>query len=217
MVREEYSRRGFIKSGTAAFAGVALTQHLQVRSRSRVAETSQRRVYEFNHKWLYHETVPPNGTSPQFDDSRFVQVTIPHTNRVLPWQGFDDKEYQFVSLYRRHFKLPDELRGRRVFIDFGGIMTAAILTLNGHRLGEHRGGYTPFTFELTPHLRWTADNVLAVEVDSTERADIPPFGGKMDYLTFGGIYRDVALCILPDTFIENVFVRTMNPMGSDRS
>ncbi len=65
-------------------------------------------------------------------------------------------------------------------------MTAATVTINGHKLGEYRGGYTPFSFELTEHLAWDRDNVLAVEVDSTARADIPPFGGNIDYLTFGG-------------------------------
>lgn len=66
---------------------------------------------------------------------------------MLPWHGFDDKEYEFVSLYRRHFIMPAGLTGRRVFIDFGGVMTAATITMNGQKLGEHSGGYTPFTFD----------------------------------------------------------------------
>jgi beta-galactosidase len=158
----------------------------------------------------------PNATRPEFDDSRFARVTIPHTNRLLPWHGFDEKESQFVSIYRRHFRPPVGLRGQRVFVDFGGVMTAATVTINGQRLGEYRGGYTPFTFELTPHIRWMGDNVLAVEVDSTERADIPPFGGEIDYLTFGGIYRDVAVRVVADTFIENVFAKPVNVLGNDR-
>ena len=52
--------------------------------------------------------------------------------------------------------------------------------------------------------------MLAVEVDSTERNDIPPFGGEIDYLTFGGIYRDVALRVVAGTFIENVFAKPVN-------
>jgi beta-galactosidase len=75
-----------------------------------------------------------------------------------------------VSVYRRHFKLPIDQQGQRVFVDFGGVMTAATVTINGRRLGEYRGGYTPFSFELTPHLNWKGDNVIAVEVDSTIRS-----------------------------------------------
>jgi beta-galactosidase len=114
-----------------------------------------------------------------------------------------------VSIYRRHFKLAPQ-PGRRVFVDFAGVMTAATVTINGHKLGEYRGGYTPFSFDLTPHLKPDAPNVLAVEVDSTERPDIPPFGGNIDYLTFGGIYREVALRIVPPVFIENVFAKPVD-------
>jgi beta-galactosidase len=101
----------------------------------------------------------------------------------------DEKEYMFVSAYRRHFKLPAALKGRRVFVDFGGVMTAAKVFINGHALGEYKGGYTPFSFELTPRLNWSGDNVLAVEVDSTERKDIPPFGGQID---LPDLWRDIS-------------------------
>ena len=173
-------------------------------------------VIPLNHNWLYSDKVLPNAASPTLDDSRFERVTIPHTNKLLPWHGFDDKAYQFISLYRRHFKLPIAMRGKRIFVDFDGVMTAAVVSINGQRLGEYRGGYTPFSFEITPHINWRGDNVLAVEVDSTERKDIPPFGGEIDYLTFGGIYRDVSLRVVSGTFIENVFAKPVNVLKEDR-
>lgn len=156
---------------------------MEAQSASQNGATSPRRVFSLNQSWLYGDKVAANAMRPEFDDRGLQRVTIPHTNRMLPWHGFDDKDYQFVSVYRRHFRLPEELRGRRVFADFGGVMTAATVSLNGQRLGEYRGGYTPFSFELSPHLLWGGDNVLAVQVDSTERSDIPPFGGSIDYLT----------------------------------
>jgi beta-galactosidase len=67
---------------------------------------------------------------------------------------------------------------------------------------------------LTPHLDFDGENVLAVDVDSSERADIPPFGYEIDYLTFGGIYREVSLRVVPATFIENIFVRPKNALTS---
>ena len=82
--------------------------------------------------------------------------------------------------------------------------------INGVRLGEYKGGYTPFSFELTPHLDFSGENVLAVDVDSTERSDIPPFGYEIDYLTFGGIYREVALRIVPGQAL-----RRIQPPGLD--
>ena len=206
-------RRKFLKTTGAGLAGIALLP------RSPVAEgavVSPRRILDFNHKWLFSDRLATGATAIAFNDTGFERVTIPHTNKMLPWHGFDDKDYQFVSVYRRHFRLPDELRGRRIFVDFGGVMTAATVYLNGRRLGEYRGGYTPFSFELTQHLRWRGDNVLAVEVDSTERKDIPPFGGLIDYLTFGGIYRDVTLRAVGGTFIENVFARPVSVLAPDR-
>jgi beta-galactosidase len=214
-------RRDFLKTGAAGLASLSLLSDLSAGTlveslpRAVADSTSQRRVFPLNHNWLYSDKVPPNSARPVFDDSRFERVTIPHTNRRLPWHGFDDKDYEFVSIYRRHFKLPKETRGR-VFVDFAGVMTAATVTFNGNRLGEYRGGYTPFSFELTEQVNWTGNNVLAVEVDSTERKDIPPFGGEIDYLTFGGIYRDVQVRVVNPTFIENVFAKTVNVMKQDR-
>ena len=213
-------RRDFLKTGGAGLAGLALIADRfpvqgAIRSANSVAAQS-RRVFPLNHNWLYSEKVAANATAAAFDDRSFQRVTIPHTNKLLPWHGFDDKSYQFVSIYRRHFKLPSDLNGQRVFVDFGGVMTAATVTINGQRLNEYRGGYTPFSFELTAHVNWKGDNLLAVEVDSTERKDIPPFGGEIDYLTFGGIYRDVALRVVSSTFIENVFAKPVNVLQEDR-
>lgn len=169
-----------------------------------------RRAFPINRGWLYADNAVPGSADPGFDDSDFERVSVPHANRTFPWHSFDDRDYQFTSIYRRHFVPPEGLKDRRIFVDFEGVMAAATVTLNGETLGEHRGGYTPFSIELSGAVRWGQDNVLAVEVDSTEREDIPPFGGDIDYLTFGGIYRPVALRIVPDTFIEDVFAKPVD-------
>ena len=214
MTRNKLDRRRFLQSAGSGLAGLTLLTKLPTCVDAQTA--SRVRIYLLNHNWLYREQAEPNATATAFNDAGFKRVTIPHTNKLLPWHGFDDKEYEFISIYRRHFRLPVEMKDRRVFVDFGGVMTAATVWINGQRLGEYRGGYTPFSFELTPHLNWKGDNLLAVEVDSTERKDIPPFGGEIDYLTFGGIYRDVNLRILPKVFIENVFARPADVPGANR-
>src|SRR5271165_6795368 len=162
-------------------------------------------VLPINRNWRYSPKVVDGGHAIAFDDSGFDHVVVPHTNRRLPWHSFDEKSYEFVSLYRRPFKLPAETKGRRVFVDFEGVMTASTVWINGQKLGEYKGGYTPFSFELTQHLDFDGENLLAVDVDSTERADIPPFGFEIDYLTFGGIYREVSLRIVPSVSLENIF------------
>lgn len=214
MTRNKLGRRRFLQSAGSGLAGLTLLTKFPVRANAQTA--SRARIYPLNHNWLYREQAQPNATAAAFNDASFKRVTIPHTNKLLPWHGFDDKEYEFVSVYRRHFKLLPEMKDRRVFVDFGGVMTAATVWINGRGLGEYRGGYTPFSFELTPHLNWKGDNVLAVEVDSTERKDIPPFGGEIDYLTFGGIYRDVNLRVVPKVYIENVFARPADVLGPNK-
>jgi beta-galactosidase len=177
-----------------------------------------RMVLPINRNWRFSKptaaTAAEGAHGKDFDDSAFDLVVVPHTNVMLPWHSFDEKSYQFVSLYRRSFKLPAEAKGKRVFVDFEGVMTASTVWINGTKLGEYKGGYTPFSFELTKYVDFDGDNLLAVDVDSTERADIPPFGYQIDYLTFGGIYREVALRIVPQTFIENIFAQPKDVLGA---
>jgi beta-galactosidase len=209
-------RRRFLKQTGTLLAGAALAPYaLPEATQSAVSTAHGRLILPMNRKWRYSRTFVEGGHSKDFDDSKFDAVVIPHTNVSLPWHGFDEKTYEFVSLYRRRFKLPPAARGKRVFVDFEGVMTASTVWLNGVRLGEYKGGYTPFSFELTPHLDFDGENVLAVDVDSTERPDIPPFGYEIDYLTFGGIYREVSLRAVTPTFIENIFVRPKNALTAN--
>jgi beta-galactosidase len=201
-------RRDFIKTSGAVFAGTAMTHHPFADSGPQSVSASGGRInLPINRNWRYRPSYIEGAHERNFDDSSFDRVVIPHTNVRLPWHSFDEKTYEFVSIYRRSFKLPPEAHGQHVFVDFEGVMTAATVWINGARLGEYKGGYTPFSFELTDHLDFAGQNVLAVDVDSTERPDIPPFGYQIDYLTFGGIYREVALRIVPPTFIDNIFAK----------
>jgi len=202
-------RRDFIKQTGTILAGAAMTPYAFSKNGadSNASAPAGRLILPINRKWRYSPKFIEGGHSKEFEDSRFDSVVVPHTNVRLPWHGFDENRYEFVSLYRRRFKLPPEARGKHVFVDFEGVMTASTVWINGQRLGEYKGGYTPFSFDLTPHVDFDGENVLAVDVDSTERPDIPPFGYEIDYLTFGGIYREVSLRVVPSSFIENIFVR----------
>jgi len=200
-------RRDFLKATSGLIAGAAaLPAHAQDASPGRT-------VFPLNRGWRFSAKPSEAARAPRFDDSGFERVALPHANVRLPWHGFDEKDFAFVSLYRRRFRLPAGLRGRHVFVDFEGAMTASTVFLNGVRLGEYKGGFTPFSFELTPHIDWNGENVLAVELDSTERADIPPFGDRIDYLTFGGIYRDVSLRVVAPSFLENIFAIPKDVLG----
>jgi beta-galactosidase len=208
-------RRDFLRTTGTVIAGATLAggAMAETSQQSGAAPEGGRMILPINRNWRYSRSFVEGAHDPKFDDSSFDRVVIPHTNVKLPWHSFDDKSYEFVSIYRRSFKLPSDARGRRVFVDFEGVMTASTVWINGVKLGEYKGGYTPFSFELTEHLDFNGQNLLAVDVDSTERPDIPPFGFEIDYLTFGGIYREVALRIVPSTFIENIFAKPKDVLG----
>jgi beta-galactosidase len=195
-------RRSFLLAGGAGLAAMAAAP-----------QPTKRRIFPLNRNWLYGGKNVEGASAPAFNDRAFARVSLPHANVVLPWHSFSDKSYEFISIYRRHIRFPADLRSHRIFVDFDGAMIAAKVTFNGHALGEHLGGYTPFSFDLTPDINWAGENVLAVELDSTERKDIPPFGNKVDYLTFGGIYRQASIRAVPQTFIENVFAQPNAGVG----
>ncbi|MEO1290483.1 MAG: sugar-binding domain-containing protein, partial [Chloroflexota bacterium] len=165
-----------------------------------------RSTHLFNYNWLYM----PQEVDTTHPDSDFETVVIPHNNIDLPWHNFDDKEYQFISTYRKRFTLPEALNGRRVYLDFEGVMQAATVTINGHTFEEHKGGFVPFSYDITDYLNEEGENLLQVRVDSHERKDIPPHGGTVDYLVFGGIYRDVYLRYVNPVHITNVRVKTFD-------
>jgi beta-galactosidase len=203
------NRRDFVRTTSTVIAGATLAPGTLANNAPAAAESKAggRMVIPINRNWRYSKSYVEGAHARDFDDSGFERIVIPHTNARLPWHSFDDKEYEFISIYRRRFRLPAEAAGKHVFVDFEGAMTASTVWINGARLGEYKGGYTPFSFDLTPHINWSGENVLAVDLDSTERPDIPPFGHQIDYLTFGGIYREVSLRIVSGTFIENIFAR----------
>src|SRR5215467_11437468 len=209
-------RRNFLRTTGTVIAGATLANGALAESSQQGSDAvaGGRLILPINRNWRYNPKFVEGAHGKTFDDAAFQRVVVPHTNVKLPWHSFDDKDYEFVSIYRRRFKLPPEARGKHVFVDFEGVMTASTVWINGVRLGEYKGGYTPFSFELTPHVDFDKENVLAVAVDSTERADIPPFGYEIDYLTFGGIYREVSLRIVPGVFIENIFAKPKDVLSA---
>ena len=145
-------RRNFLKGTGTLIAGATIARTPFANATPETNTVDGRLVLPMNRNWRYSRTVPQGSHARDFDDSGYERITIPHTNIKLPWHSFDEKTYELVSSYRRRFKLPPEARGKHVFVDFEGAMTASTAYINGTRLGEYKGGYTPFSFDLTPHV-----------------------------------------------------------------
>ncbi len=135
-----------------------------------------------------------------------VKITLPHTNAETPLHHFDDKIYQFESEYIKSFAAKESWAGKKVLLTFEGVAHVAKVYVNEKIAGEHKGGYTAFTFDISPFLNFGEENTLKVQVDSRETCNIPPFGNVVDYLTYGGIYREAYLEIKNQSNIKDIFV-----------
>ena len=142
------------------------------------------------------------------DGSADKVVRLPHTVQELPLHYANSESYQKVVGYRKKLTFDSSLKDRRYFIRFDGSAHKTTVYFNGKEMYVHSCGYTAFIVELTDNILFDQENVLTVKVDSRESLNTPPFGFVIDYLTYGGIYRDVWLYDKPTYFIKDVFVTT---------
>ena len=173
-------------------------------------EISPRVEQNFSTHWLYTPRDVGGGENPALSDASFDHVSVPHANIITPGETFDPDLFRFVSWYRKHFRPDPSWKGKLVTARFQGVMTVADIYLNGKHLAQHKGGYTSFDVDLTPALRFGADNVIAVKVDSREHKEVPPEGARklFGYYNFGGIQRDVQLIVCDKLHIEHVYYVT---------
>lgn len=219
------SRRRFVGRCAAGAAALAAGAVLQSRARGAGASTQPTargpagRTIPLDEGFLFGGPFRGDATAASFDDSGFARVNLPHCVAKLSWQNWDPAAWQGVWLYRRHFDLPADCKGLRVFLHFDGVMVGTTPTINNVTLQKHLGGYLPSRYEITEYVKQVG-NVLAVEVDS-RWSNVPPEGSakgsrRVDYLEAGGIYRGVRLQAAPAIFIRDVFAKPVNVLESSR-
>jgi beta-galactosidase len=133
-----------------------------------------RQVLNFDPDWRFIREDVPAAQSTAFDDSRWQVVSAPHTyndvdtfdNWSTPGHRGEQIQWGGRTWYRKTFNAPAAWQGKKVFIEFEAARQVAEVYLNGELLGVAKTGFTPFGFDLTPHLRLGASNVLAVMVDN---------------------------------------------------
>jgi beta-galactosidase len=132
-----------------------------------------------------------------FADSDWKPISLPHN---WGWQEAQQGKniYRGPGWYRRELDIKPEI-SKRFFLRFESATLVADVYLNGKRVGEHRGGFGAFCFEITKELSDTGTNLLAVRVDNTKAPDIAPLAG--DFSVYGGLYRPVHLIV---TDAENI-------------
>jgi len=176
---------------------------------------NSRVMVAINDNWKFFKGDPEYASTPDFDDTKWDRVNLPHTwNAKDP---FDDDQTYFrgIGWYRKTFHLNQALKNKKVFLLFEGAYQVTDIYVNGDFAGEHKGGFTAFSFDITPYLNEGpgAENVIAVQVNSAHNNFIPPL--SVGYALYGGIYRKTWLIATNDlhfTQINNnakgVFVST---------
>lgn len=153
----------------------------------------------FNNGWLFTEDFDGG-----FENA--VTVRLPHTAKEIPYNYIDCTAYQMVCGYRKHFHATEDWRGKRLLLRFDGAAHEAVVFCNGSEVGRHACGYTVFTVDITEHVAFGAENTIDVRLDTRESLNIPPFGFVIDYLCYGGLYREVTLEVRECGYIEEALL-----------
>jgi beta-galactosidase len=171
---------------------------------------SLRAIYNFNPGWKFAFGDTTGADRPEFDDSAWAGVSLPHTwNETETYRAFishsggDQSEKMFgIGWYRKHFRLPLSADGRKVFLQFDGMRQAGRFFINGQPVGKYENGITPVGIDITQFVRYgQQENVFAVKVDNSpgykeEATGIPFLWNSKDFNpNFGGLNRDARLII----------------------
>lgn len=162
--------------------------------------------FRLNTDWAFCMGEHKNAWKEEYDDHNFVAVTLPHSMRLESKSpGNYSSVFQGIGWYRKYFTLEKRFEGKRIVLEFDGVMMESQLYLNGKPIFNRKGGYIGFCVDISPYVKFGATNVLAVRVSSMDNPEIPPGKPleKLDFHYYGGIYRDVRLHIMPYLYIPN--------------
>ncbi|MFH1197275.1 MAG: glycoside hydrolase family 2 TIM barrel-domain containing protein [bacterium] len=166
--------------------------------------------YEEN-PWGYFKNAKPKTKSDlvEYDFDKSPKLKVPGDWNT---QREDLFFYEGTVWYKKSFEYFPQI-GRRQYLHFGAVNYNAKVYVNGEKIGEHIGGFTPFNFEITSVLN-TGENFVIIKVDNKrERAGVPTL--NTDWWNYGGITRDVTIIDLPFIFIQDYFIQ-LDPASSNR-
>jgi beta-galactosidase len=159
------------------------------------AIVAPRVAIDLNPNWKFIRQDAAGAAQPGFDDSGWQAVSLPHTWNNLDGEDGGNDYYRGPAWYRRHLSIPDEDRGKSLFLQSDAASSDASVYVNGQIAGpEHKGMFSAFCYDVTSLLKTDGDNVIAVRVSNAKNPDIPPLSA--DFTFFGGLYRGVRLLAL---------------------
>jgi len=207
------SRRQFLETAAVAaaatpvFLGANRSPLASAQGNGYMPPQSPRTTLNFNLNWQFIRQDVPGAEAPAFDDSKWSTVSTPHSfndvdsfRKIISHSGGDLGTYKGLSWYRKHFKIPAELAGHKIFLEFEGMRQAGDIFLNGKVVGLYENGITAYGLDISDAVHCgPLENVLAVKLDNTttyeERATQTKFEWNANDFNpdHGGINRHVWL------------------------
>ncbi len=165
---------------------------------SNVKSNVRRQLFNNNWKFVYGDQ--SNAENNAYDDSSWRDIQLPHDYSLeldYSKQGEAESGYKLggIGWYRKSFTLDKNAKDKRVLVEFGGVYMNATIFINGHKLGEHPNGYTPFAYDLSEYINYEGENVIAVKVDHK-------FPSSRWY-SGSGIYRNVHLTVTDQVYVDH--------------
>lgn len=173
------------------------------------------RVQNFNENWKFYLGDASGADGEQFDDSAWKNVDLPHDYSIdqeYTTAGEAESGYKLggIGWYRKNFKVDESLKGKSVRIDFDGVYMDSTVWINGHRLGNHPYGYSPFSYDITEYLKFGELNTIAVKVNHQTPSS--------RWYSGSGIGRDVDLVVTDPVHVERDGVVVTTPeLAADKT
>ncbi len=174
------------------------------------SEAEPRHTIDLAHGWRFRFGDLATASSPDFDDSDWDEVSVPHTWNRIGEYALERSELtnnkQGVGWYRLRIEAPSAAPGMRQYLDFAAIGNIADVWVNGIPVGQHKGAFSRFRLDVTEAWKSGEANVVAVRADNSKPAvgssteHVIPLAG--DFFVHGGIYRGVQLIQLPSASID---------------
>lgn len=179
------------------------------------AQGQTRATTSFDSDWRFFKGDAQGAERTEFDDASWRKLDVPHDWSIegpFDEQNPTGKDGAYlpagVGWYRKHFNVPGADSKRRVFVEFDGVMANSDVWVNGHHLGKRPYGYIGFSYELTEHLNFGKENVIAVRADNTGQP-------ASRWYTGAGIYRHVRLVAADPVHIEHWGTFVTTPQVAD--
>ncbi|NEG72406.1 DUF4982 domain-containing protein [Bifidobacterium ramosum] len=203
--------RGLIKGTIMRFT----TYELPVsKPQTTLTETADgRQIIDFDGDWRFFRGSPSGAERPDFDDSAWREVTVPHDFGV---EGRFSRNARATvgylkvgeGWYRKTFTMPAALAGKRFVLDFDGVMDRSEIWLNGVKVGEHHYGYTAFQIDVTDHLHFGDEpNTITVRAVNEEPSS--------RWYAGAGLYRDITLVVTDPIHVAQYGTQITTPTLAD--